>query len=98
MSGILSIEIDAADIEKKTNQFINDIRYFDNKHIVKCYNKPTCNIPEEPRYIPSMKPTGFMNSQDQLRCYVNLSFQLIFFNIFFRQVIMNIDCEKLYRI
>ena len=34
MSGMLSIEIDAADIEKKTNQFINDIRNYNNKHII----------------------------------------------------------------
>ena len=41
-----------------------------------------------------MTPTGFMNGQDELRCYVNSSFQVLFFNIFFRTLIMNIDCKK----
>ena len=93
LSGILSIDIDEADIENK-NQFINDIRGFNNKHILQCNNKTISNIPEEWCYISSMTPTAFMNDQDESRCYANSSFQVLFLNIFFRQVIMNIDCEK----
>ena len=40
-----------------------------------------------------MTPTGFINGQYESRCYVNVSFQVIFFNIFSRQLIMYIDCE-----
>ena len=46
MSGMLSIDIDEADLEKKTNKFINDISNFNNKHIIQCYNKTISNIPE----------------------------------------------------
>ena len=53
------------------------------------------NIPEEPRYILWMTPTGFINGQDESRCYVNFSFQVLFFDILFRQLIMNFDCEKM---
>ena len=42
-----------------------------------------------------MTTTGFINDKDESRCYVNLSFQVILFNIFFRQLIMDIDCEKI---
>ena len=76
--GILSIDNTEADLEKKTNQFINDISNFNNKHIIQCNNKPIYNIPEEPRYISSMTPIGFMNGQDESRCYVNSSFQVLF--------------------
>ena len=48
MSIILSIYNDEADIGKKANKFINDIRDFNNKHIIKCNKKPLSNIPEEP--------------------------------------------------
>ena len=41
-----------------------------------------------------MTPTGFMNGQYKSRCYVNSSFQVLFFNILFRTLIMNIYCEK----
>ena len=79
---MLSIDIDEADLEKKTNQFINYIRNFNNKNISQCYNKTISNIPEEPRCISSMTPTGFINGQDESRCYVNSSFQVIFKYLF----------------
>ena len=63
LSGILPIDNDEADIEKKTNQFINDGSDFNNKHIIKCNNKPMYNIPEEPRYISYVTPIGFMNGR-----------------------------------
>ena len=41
-----------------------------------------------------MTPTGFINGQYESICYVNSSFQFLSFNIFSRQLIVNIDCEK----
>ena len=78
LSGVLSIDNDEADLGNKTNQFINDISNFNNKHIIQCNNKPISNIPEEPRYISSMTPTGFRNGQDKSICYVISSFQVLF--------------------
>ena len=42
-----------------------------------------------------MTPTGFRNDQDESRCHVNSTFQVLFFNIFFRTLIMNIDCDMM---
>ena len=72
LSGILSIENDEADLGRKTNQFINDKSDFNNTHIIKCNIQPISNIPEELRFISSMKPIGFSNGQNESRCYVNL--------------------------
>ena len=79
---MLSIDIDESYIEKKTNQFINDINNFNNKHIIQCYIETISNLPKEPRYISSMTPTGFINVQDESRCYVNYSFQVFYIYIF----------------
>ena len=51
ISIILSIDNDEADIGNKANHFINDIRDFNNKHIIKCNNKPISTIPDVPHYI-----------------------------------------------
>ena len=51
LSATLSINSYKADIEKKRNQFIDDIIEFNNKHIIQCYNETISTIPEEPRYI-----------------------------------------------
>ena len=48
---MLYIDIDEVDTEKKINQFINGISDFNNKHILRWYNKTILNIPEEPSYI-----------------------------------------------
>ena len=57
--------------------------------------KTQFNIPEETRYVSSMTPTGFINGQDESRCYVNSLFQVVFFDIFFSPLIMNIDCDEI---
>ena len=72
-----------------------DIRNFNNEHIIQSYRKTHSNIPEEPRYISSMIQTRFINGQDESICYVNLPFKVIFFNIFFRELIMNTNCDKI---
>ena len=82
LSGILSIYIDEADLEKKKNQFINDISNFNNKHIIQCYNETISNILEEQRYISYMTSTEFINGQDESIFYANSSFQVLFFSIF----------------
>ena len=91
LSGILSIENDEADLGRKTNQSINDKNDFNNKHIIKCNILHISNIPEEPRFISPMTLIGFRNAQYESRCYVNSSFQVLFFNIFFRKLIVNIN-------
>ena len=83
---LLSIIFDEVDIQNITNQLINDIKNLNNERIIKCYNVNQSNITEEPCYISSMKPNGFINGQDESRCYVNLSFQVFFFNIYFQTV------------
>ena len=78
LSGILSIKNDKADIGNKTNQFINDIIDFNNTHIIKSNIQPISNIPEKEHFISSMTPIVFRNGQDESRCYVNSSFQVLF--------------------
>ena len=75
---MLSIDIDEAYLEKKIKQFINDISDFNKKRIIQCYIETISNILEESRYISSMTPTGFINGQDESRCYFNSSFQVLF--------------------
>ena len=86
MSVILYIDIYEADLEKKRNHFINDISDFNNKHIIQCYKETLSNTPEEPRYISSVTPIVFMNGQYESRCYVNSSFQVLFFQYIFWKV------------
>ena len=86
LDGVLYIIFYEADTENITNQWINAIRNFNNEQTIQCYNVAQYNINEEERYISYMKPTGFTNIQDESKCYVNSSFQFLFFNIYFQTV------------
>ena len=93
--GITLIKSTQADREKNVDEFINDKIDFNTTHIIKSNIQPVTNVPEETRFISSMTLTGFKNDQDESRCYVNSKFQVLFFNIFFRTLIINIDCDRM---
>ena len=95
LSGILHIENTKADIEKKVDELINDKIDFNNTHIIKYNILPVSNIPEEERFTSSMTTIVFRNDQDESICYVNSTFQVLFFNIYFRTLIMNIYCDRM---
>ena len=82
LNGITLIESTQADLEKKVDEFINHKIDFNTTHIIKSDIQPVTNIPEEAKFISSMTPTGFRNDQDESRCYVNSTFQVIFQYIF----------------
>ena len=77
--GITFIESTQADLEKKVDEFINDKIDCNNTHIIKSNIQPVSNVPEEARFISSMTPIGSRNDQDESRCYLNSTFQVIFF-------------------
>ena len=93
LNGITHIESTQAYLEKKVDDFINNKIDFYTTHIIKYDIQPVTNVPEEARLISSMTPTGFRNDQYESRCYVNLTFQVLFSIYIFRTLIMNIDCD-----
>ena len=95
MGGLSSIIVDEEDLKNRTNQQINAIINFNNEHILMGYNVTQSNIAEEEQYISCMTPTGLINGQDKSRCYVNSQFQVHFFNISNRKLVVNIDCDKI---
>ena len=95
LNGITRIESTLADLEKKVDEFINHKIDFNTAHIIKSDIQQIMKIPEKARFISSMTPTSFRNNQDESRCYVNSTFQVLFFNVLFRSLIMNIDCDTM---
>ena len=76
--GITLIESTQEHLQKKIDEFINDKIDFNTTHIIKSNIQPVTNVPEEAQFISSMTPTGFRNDQDESRCYVNSTFQVLF--------------------
>ena len=53
------------------------------------------SVPEESRFIVYMKPPGFINNKNKTRCYFNATIQMLYFDILFRRLILNIDCDNI---
>ena len=67
-----------ADLDKMVDEFISHKTVFNTEHIIKSDIQKITNIPEKARFISSMTPTGFRNNQEESRCYVNSTFQVLF--------------------
>ena len=67
---------------------------FNKEHVVLPYIVTIYNISEEKIYITCMTTTGFINDQDESRCYVSSSFQVHFLYLFQTVHIFNVDSDK----
>ena len=47
---------------------------------------------EESLFVTVRSPLGFINREDETRCYLNATLQLLCVNVIFRQLVLNIDC------
>ena len=57
----------------------------------------SCNssFSEESRYIAVISPPGFINQENETRCYFNETIQLLYFNVLFILLILNVDCDTM---
>ena len=64
---------------------------FYKKYIITPIESYNYSFPEESRYIAVRPTPGFINQENEARCYFNETIQLLYSNIIFRQLIPNID-------
>ena len=95
LNALLSIISEKEGPMNRKNQWFFHIREFNKEYIIQPYNVTISNIPEEEQFLTCMEPAGSINDQDESMYYVNSSFQVHFFNIYLRQLILNIDCDKI---
>ena len=46
---------------------------------------------EEILFVTVLSSSGFINQENETRCYLNETLQLLYFNVIFRQLALNID-------
>ena len=47
---------------------------------------------EESLFVTVQSPPGFINRENETRCYLNSTFQLLYFNVLFRELVLKINC------
>ena len=53
------------------------------------------SFPEESRYIAVISPPGLINQENETIFYFNATIQLLYSNILFRKLILNIYCYSM---
>ena len=83
------------DIMNSLEQWVFHIYEFHNKHVILPMNNSIPTVFKEERCMYCLTQTGFINGQDESRCYVHSSFKIQFLNLYFRQLILGIDRVKI---
>ena len=47
---------------------------------------------EENPFVTVRSPPGFVNQENETRCYLNSTFQHLYFNVLFRELVFKINC------
>ena len=95
MDGLLFMMFDEEYLTDIINRWFFHIWNFNKENVIQHYNITISNITEEERYLTRMTPNGLINGKYESICSVNSSFQVHFFNIYLRHLILNIDCDKI---
>ena len=80
---------------KKMDYWFYSFRKYHLQYIIIPTEYSNSSVPEESRFIADMKPPGFINNKNKKRCYFNATIQMLYFDILFRQFILNIDCDNI---
>ena len=49
-------------------------------------------IIEESSFVTVRSPPGFINRENETRCYLNSTFQHLYLNVLFRELVLKINC------
>ena len=91
-SNILKCDNSSDDMKEKIDHWLDSFEKFYKQYKTIPTESYKYSFPEESRYIAVRPPPGFINQENETRCYFNATIQLLYCNFLFRQLILNIYC------
>ena len=76
---------------KKIDHWLDSFEIYHKKYIIIPSESLYSSLLEESLFITFWSPPGFINRENETRCYLNATIQLLYFNVIFRQFILNIN-------
>ena len=89
---ILKSNTSSGDMNEKVDHWLNCFGKFHKKYIIMPLESLNYSFLEEIVYITVRSPAGFINQENETRCYLNATIQLLYCKVLFRPFILNIDC------
>ena len=92
LTNIFKSNTSSDDIKEKVDHWLDSFEKFHKKDIIMTSESLNYFFPGESWYITVRPPTGFINQENETRCYFNRTIQILYYNVLFRQLILNIGC------
>ena len=79
-------------MDEKVDHWLDYFEKFHKKYIIMPSISLNSLFIEESLFVTVQSTLGFINRENETRCYLNATLQLLYFNVLFRQLVLNIDC------
>ena len=93
LSNILKCDTQSYYMKEGVYHWFDSFEMFHQKYIIMPINSYKYSIPEYIRYIAVIILPGFINQENKTRFYFNSTIQLLYCNVIFRPLILNIDFD-----
>ena len=92
LTNILKIDTSSGDMNEKVDHWLDSFEIFHKKYIIMPLESSNHFFLGESLYVTFWSPPGFINRENESVCYLNETIQLLYCNVLFRQLILNIYC------
>ena len=92
LTHILKNNTSSGDVDEKVYNWLDSFEKFHKKYIIIPSISLNSLFLEESFFVTVGSPPGFINQGNETRCYLNARLQLLYFNVIFRKLVINIDC------
>ena len=89
---VLKNDTSSGDMDENVYHWLDYFEKFHKKYIIMPSLSLNYLLIEESLFVTVRSPPGFINQENETRCYLNATFQLLYFNVLFRKLVLNIDC------
>ena len=91
-TNILKSETSSGDTNEKVDHRLDYFEKFNKKYIIMPSKSLNYLFLEESLFVTVQSPPGFINQENKTRFYLNATLQLLYLDVLFRQLVLNIDC------
>ena len=88
----LKNDTSSGDMNKIVYHWLDSFEKFHKKFIIMPSLSLNSLLIEESLFVTVQSPPGFINRENETICYLNATFQLLYFNVLFRELVPKIDC------
>ena len=89
---VLKNDTSSGNMDEKVDHWLDSFEKFHKKYIIMPSISLNYLLIEESLFVTVWSPPGFINRENETRFYLNATFQLLYFNVIFRQLVLKINC------